>query len=222
MNLNWNSAPSRFGTALLSLILAIFVITGCGSFDAPTASGGDSEPAQPELWNPAPGDEIVPGREVPLLNDSYWEGVYGPTINPLFGRPGGGGLGGFLGGLVDDVTSVTRFIFGAVGGMVSLGDHYYVVPPGAVNGMVRFTLEYASFTGVGVDCGPSPLAFDVPVMLTLSYNNTQYENSGNPSGLRIWHVTADGTLEEVEGCIVDTNAQTVTAPVTHFSRYILG
>jgi len=196
---------------ILALGLSAFLIGGCSLLDSPTASTS-ADPGQ-DLWNPSAGDEIVSGRDVPILDDNYWEMESGTTINPAMNPRLAG------------VTPVLAPIDGANGGTVTLGRHHFTVPAGAVDGVVTFTLAYASVTGVGVDCGPSPISFDEPVMLTLSYYGTQYANSIeglDPSALRIFYAHEDGTLEEVEGCVVDLRALTVTAPVTHFSRYILG
>jgi hypothetical protein len=67
------------------------------------------------------------------------------------------------------------------------------------------------------------LSFDEPVILTLSFEGTQYSSDlSDPSDLRIFYVDEDGETHEVEGCEVNTRDNTVSAPVLHFSRYILG
>ncbi len=219
--MNWKTRLYSIGSLLMSLLLTMLLVTGCGLVDAPTASNDDPETSSFDYWNPAPGDEVESGRDVPILDDGYWEAMYGPAINPLLTRPGGS-LGGINGG-IDGLTATSRPIDGTTGGTVRLGNHSYFVPAGAVDGTVDFTMSYASITGVGVDCGPSPMSFDEPVKLTLSYAGTQYAGTdADPSSLKIYYMSEDGEMIEVEDCVVNTRDQTISAPVLHFSRYILG
>ncbi|MBK6911168.1 MAG: hypothetical protein IPK53_18430 [bacterium] len=206
--------------ALLTGILAVALFTlGCSLFEAPTANS-DSADTATDLWNPQPGDEIVPGRPIPVIMDEdYWDAP-GMDINP--NRRPVGQLG---------ATPVP--IDGAVGGIVRCGSHNFVVPVGAIDGTVNFTLALASGTGIGVDCGPSPLFFadGSPVRLSLSYAGTQYdpdycERAGieplDASQLQIWYMAPDGslTVEQAER-FFDPAAKTISVSVDHFSRYII-
>ncbi len=190
-----------FTTAIVAALvtLALFV-SGCSENPAASIPSAESDS---ELWNPAPGTQIIPGRDVPMLDDNYWENAFGPSVNPLRR-------------VLNTVENI-----GELGGTVQLGLHSYVIPPGAVSENHLFLLSLASLTGVAVDCEPSPFSFDEPVLLTLSYRFTQYDRDGaDPSNLRIYYVTPDGEFQELEST-VDTEARCVRAYVDHFSRYVL-
>ncbi len=192
---NWK----RIAVIFCSALTAFLILVGCSS--------DSSSPLDPvseaSMFNPERGFQIESGREIPFLNDNYWESQGGSQTNP------------FLFGLV------SRFI-GVLGGTVQCGNHSYSIPAGALSGMTRMTMAYASLNTVAVDCGPSPLSFLLPVTLTLSYAGTQYDDPrADPSQLRIWYMSPDGEFIPLNST-VNTNTRTVTAPVTHFSRYILG
>jgi hypothetical protein len=201
-------------TLLAALISAAFLSIGCSLMDAPTASN-DATESTPDLWSPSAGDEVVPGRPIPIIMDEmYWEtpGMVNPSVRGLTAAP-------------------PINIDGDVGGTVSCGYHNYVVPSGAVDGTLGFTMRLASTQGIGVDCGPSPLSFDVPVRLTLSYAGTQYDpdycaRAGieplDASQLEIWYVSPDGAFERVgDGRVFNPGSKTITVNVSHFSRYVI-
>ena len=187
--------------ALVCIIGIAIYMVGCSEFSAPTASQNTTD-SQQDLWNPQPGDQVVPGREVPILEEGYWESLYGPQVNP------------------SDNAGAARI--GPEGGMLVVGLHSLIVPPGALDAEteVTFRLNFASLTGVGVDCSPGGLIFNVPVILTLSYVGTQYEGLDNVE-LQIFFMPDDGELIPLP-ITIDTEANTVTAGLDHFSRYILG
>jgi hypothetical protein len=189
-------------SALFILGLGL-MLSGCSLSDSPTAP--QTSDATAELWNPQPGDQIVPGRDIPVLNSNYWESGNGSQVNPLFG----------------DLLGIVFRLLGQLGGTVNLGYHSYQVPPGAVNSLTLFSLRYASGNAVAVDCGPSPLSFNTPVTLRLSYRNTQYDNGNPPPPLQIFYMDEDGNLEALPST-VNPGQKTVSAQVTHFSRYVLG
>jgi len=194
----------------LGLAVIVLMIVGCGRFDAPTASETTND-TYSELWNPVPGEQVVPGRDVPILKEGYWRTQYGEAINP-FGLP------------------TASAVIGPAGGVLRLGRHSLMVPPGAVDHNIAFTMRYASWTGVGVDCTPSPFTFNVPVTLTLSYWGTTYEpieedgDGGDPppppTDLEVIYLAPDGSFDE-QPSSVDATALTVSAQLDHFSRYII-
>jgi hypothetical protein len=195
------------GAIGLCIMLAAWLIMGCSEINMPTASQTDSN--EENVWSPEPGFSVNGRTPIPIVNDTYWEDLYGPSVNPFRCR-----------------AVVSREIDGDVGGTVTCGYHRYDVPAGAVDGDVIFTMQIASYNGIAVDCGPSPMSFNIPVMLTLSYAGTQYDNNSNdlynPADLRIYYMTEDGDYELLDDAELNTGSKTVTAPVTHFSRYILG
>ncbi len=207
---------SRPLSLIAAVIAASLMTIGCSLFDPPTASN-DVADATVDLWAPEPGDEIVPGRPIPVIMDeNYWETP--GTVNPS------------LRGL----TGVTRVIInGAFGGTVTCGLHNYVVPSGAVSGLITFTMSLASTNGIAVDCGPSPLSFNsgAPVRITLSYAGTQYDPDYcaqrgieplDASELEIFHMSQDGDFEQQDDDReFNPSTKTISVEVSHFSRYIV-
>lgn len=200
---------------LLTLIALVAFAVGCSTVNAPTAS--NESDASTNLWNPQLGDEVQPGRQIPIiLDENYWDEP-GITVNPR--RVG---------------TLIAAPIDGDLGGTVRSGNHWYTIPAGAVDGTINFTIATASAFGIAVDCGPSPLSFTagIPVRLTLSYAGTQYdpdycERNGiealDPSELQIWYDPQDGTspIRQEHGRAFDAGTKTISVEVDHFSRYIL-
>ncbi len=202
---------------LVGLVTASLLVIGCSLLEPPTASS-DSTESSTNLWTPQLGDELVPGRQIPIiLDENYWEtpGMINPSLRGL-----------------TNVAPVP--ISGAVGGTVRCGNHNYVVPAGAISGTINFTMALASGSGIGVDCGPSPLNFNsgYRVRLTLSYAGTQYdpdycERAGieplDASLLQIWYVPANGDapIRQDMGRIFDAGTKTISVQVDHFSRYIV-
>lgn len=185
---------------VFSFILLLGLVVGCSIDGAPTHS---NTAVGSEQFNPERGFEIEPGREIPFLNDNYWESHNGIQTNPLL------------------IGIVYRWI-GILGGTVECGYHSYTVPAGGLLGLTRMSMAYASRNAVVVDCGPSPLSFLLPTTLRLSYRETQYDQPGaHPENLRIWYMDEDGEFHPVNST-VNTNTKIVSAPVDHFSRYIIG
>jgi hypothetical protein len=184
------------------VIVAGFLAAGCSSFEAPTASEPTTGSAM-GLWNPQAGDKIG-GGATPLVNSTYWESLYGAQINPAS-------------------YSVSTWI-GPNGGTLRLGPNRIDVPAGAVDSYVNFSMTYGSMTGIAVDCSPSPMTFNVPVRLTLSFWGTQYDHGrdgNNPADLRVYYMPPEGSVEELP-TEVDPQGLVVRANVNHFSRYIIG
>jgi len=67
--------------------------------------------------------------------------------------------------------------------------------------------------------GPDGTTFEIPVILTMVYDEASV---GNEDNLDIY-LYNDGTGEwEAQGALVDTVANTLTLEMTHFSRYVVG
>ncbi|MCB9365672.1 MAG: hypothetical protein H6506_04825 [Calditrichaeota bacterium] len=205
----------RPSSLLAGLMLVTAMLVGCSAITSPTASDG-SEPVS-TLWTPEPGDEVVPGRPIPMIqDDSYWE-TPGNQVNPWR----------------NPFAATPVLINGLVGGTVTCLYHSYDVPAGAVQGIISFTMVLASRNAVAVDCGPSPLDFadGAPVRLHLSYANTQYDPDWcatrgieplDASELDVWYMAPDGSLERQDvGRHFDPGSKTISVNVDHFSRYIL-
>ncbi|RPH95655.1 hypothetical protein EHM69_03745 [candidate division KSB1 bacterium] len=187
----------------IALMLTVTLLTGCGNFDSPTASQPRVNEAN-DLWNPEPGDQIIPGHEVPILNPGYWESTTGQAINPAA------------------IASRAQRV-GPQGCTISLGAHRVIIPAGAVDDFMTITIAYGSVTGIAIDCGPSPFRFNVPVTIVLSYAGTQYANNGTnatPPPLSIVYMADPETFEPLPSD-VDVTKMTVSAQTDHFSRYII-
>lgn len=121
-------------------------------------------------------------------------------------------------------------VIGPAGGSVELAGHHLVVPAGAVSHPTRFTLRLVENGFVEVDLraarasGPDAGAdvgkkgFSRPVILSLSYD--QAELSGDPEALVVAWVRPDGSLQPLRSSH-DGEGRTITAPLDHFSRYVL-
>ena len=195
----------RAAWAMSALVLVALLATGCSRFDAPTASA----PVESDigLWAPNPGDQVIPGHDVPILSEDYWESVGGKGSSAV---DGGSSL----------PPPVTMRI-GPQGGVLMLGYHRLIVPRGAVNGFVTISMSFASVNAVAVDCNPSPFIFNVPITLVLSYRDTQYEGEDGTPPLSVVYMAADGSLNPLSS-VVDPINLTVSAATDHFSRYIIG
>lgn len=70
------------------------------------------------------------------------------------------------------------------------------------------------------DAGPDGTEFDTPLTITLNYNERKIPAGINEEELYIalWNEDTE-TWDPIPGCIVDVVANTITAFITHFSRY---
>ncbi len=70
------------------------------------------------------------------------------------------------------------------------------------------------------EAGPEGTTFDRPVTITLSYNpaNVPQGTSENDLFIALWDKTS-GQWVPLANCIVNTAAKTISARITHFSRY---
>ncbi|MBL0061771.1 MAG: hypothetical protein IPP40_09910 [bacterium] len=202
---------------LLGLATASLWVIGCSLIEPPTASNDATETVN-NLWSPQLGDELVPGRQIPIiLDENYWEtpGMVNPSLRGL--------------------TNATPVPYQRYDGWNSCGVGTTIYGASrAISGTINFTLALASGSGIGVDCGPSPLNFNagVPVRLTLSYAGTQYDPDYcqrvgieplDASLLQIWYAPANGDapVRQDRGRIFDAGTKTISVQVDHFSRYIV-
>jgi hypothetical protein len=198
------STIKRAACAMSALVLVALLATGCSRFDAPTASSPSE--ADMGLWAPNPGDQIIPGHDVPILEEGYWESLGGKGTSSVDC--------GFM-----IPPRVMRI--GPQGGVLNLGHHRLIVPPGAVNDFVWISMSNASANAVAVDCNPSPFTFNLPVTLILSYRGTQYEDMDGTPPLSVIYMASNGSFQPLPS-VVDPINLTVSAATNHFSRYIIG
>lgn len=105
---------------------------------------------------------------------------------------------------------MTRTIDGA-GGTIEVGGHALVVPAGAVDGPVEFTMSSlpARMLKVRIQAqGQHSFTFRSPATLTLSYGRC---GAPDPGSLRLYKIEpgSDEVLEDLGGT-VDSAARTVT------------
>lgn len=129
---------------------------------------------------------------------------------------------------------------GAAGGSVTLAGHSLVVPEGAVDGPLCFTMDLRSGSEIDVDLHAWEMdssegckgdkaggelegtlwsqQFQLPVTLGLTYSRAT--NVSDPSDLQVaW--LKNSTQMELLGSSVDEAAQEVTSQLDHFSAYAL-
>ena len=70
--------------------------------------------------------------------------------------------------------------------------------------------------------GPDGLKFKHPIMLTLSYKGADLTGIDENNLVILYLNEEIGVWEVVEGSVVDTKKQRVSAPLSHFSRYAVG
>lgn len=115
--------------------------------------------------------------------------------------------------------STTKTI-GQWGGVISVGPHSLVIPPGALDGPVTITATIPANSNVNrVTLQPHGLQFDRPAALTMSYNNCSGLGSLLPK--RIAYV--NGVLDILYYLLSVDNIWTnkVTGKLDHFSDYAM-
>lgn len=107
------------------------------------------------------------------------------------------------------------------------------VPPGAVSGdTIVFTVEsipldellpppWGELVGPAYNFGPDDAIFDKPLTLTLQYAPVDIPPGFDELALRIARDTPIGDLFGLDGFVVNTTGQTVSADVWHFTRFVL-
>ena len=80
--------------------------------------------------------------------------------------------------------------------------------------------EDANVIGLTYDFGPDGATFDPPITLTFSYDPADIPEGGTEEDLVIaWYDEVSGEWVELEGCVVDPETNTITAPVSHFTAF---
>jgi len=81
---------------------------------------------------------------------------------------------------------------------------------------------YAKIIGLTCDLGPAGATFDPPITLTSTYDPNEIPRRASERDLAIAVWDKDtGEWVTLEGCTVDTVNNTISAPVSHFSRYTI-
>jgi len=81
---------------------------------------------------------------------------------------------------------------------------------------------YAKIIGLTCDLGPAGATFDPPITLTSTYDPNEIPRRASERDLviAVWDKDT-GEWVTLEGCTVDTVNNTISAPVSHFSRYTI-
>jgi hypothetical protein len=184
-------ARRRFAT-LFAIALTAVMLTSCADDHAPPT---------------APATAVAPNAS--LLGDVV------------------GGVTGTVGDLADGLGLVScnvkqtysaSQVIGPNGGVLKIGPHQLYVPPKALKQNVRISAVAPQGKYVQIKFEPQDLKFQRKTALTMSYAECSLL-----SPLKLKIVYADDNLEilEVLPTVVSVLTRTATAPVDHFSRYML-
>jgi hypothetical protein len=184
-------ASRRFGT-LLTIALAAVMLTSCADSPAPPTA-----PVAPIAPNPS------------LLGDLI------------------GGVTGTVGDLADGLglvscnvkkTHTASATIGRNGGTLRVGPHTLIVPRNALKENVRISAVAPKGKTVQIKFEPHGLEFQRKAALTMSYSECSLLS---PVSLRIVYVNDQFEILEVLPTVTSVLTRTATAPVDHFSRYML-
>ena len=155
-----------------------------------------------------------------------------PQAAPLLGDLGGvvDGLGNTLGGAIGGVLKITDLLtckeqkyvavtqtIGPRGGTITVGEHVLVIPQGALSKKTRITAEQMRGSANSVRFSPEGLQFERPAALTMSYKNCLLVLLPK----KIVYTTEKFEILEVLRSLDLFQRRTVTAPLDHFSRYVI-
>lgn len=184
-------ATRRF-TSIVALALAAVVLTSCADDHAPPT---------------APVSSISPNPS--LLGDVV------------------GGVTGTVGDLADGLglvscnvtkTHTASQVIGPNGGLLKIGPHQLYVPPKALKEKVRISAVAPEGKYVQIKFEPQGLKFRRKTALTMSYAECSLLS---PLHLKIVYANDDLEILEVLPTVTSVLTRTATAPVDHFSRYML-
>lgn len=193
----------------LGLALALSAGVSCTTADGPTSSVSQADEQQAYLLgNLFEGDG--------LLSDGL--------------RSGDGLVDGILDGTVSTVLNVTdllvcssqpyevtRRTIGYEGGTIQVGSHALVIPRGALRQQTTITAEQIPGRTNSVRFSPEGLRFERPAGLVMSYRNCLVVLLKK----KIVYTDENLKILEVLRSLDLFGSRTVTAPIDHFSRYVV-
>lgn len=123
-------------------------------------------------------------------------------------------------------------VIGTAGGRVSAfgGRVQLDVPAGALARDAGITVQQAIgaplpggfiLPGATYDFGPNGLTFGTPAQLTIAYNEADLPAGREEHELKLFHFV-NGSWQAVARSVVNSQANTVTGPITGFSQYGVG
>lgn len=107
---------------------------------------------------------------------------------------------------------------GPYGGTISVGDHYLVIPRGALSSTVLITATQQSGTTAEVDFQPHGLRFAKPASLRLSYGSCSAPEGNRQS---IVYLNDADQIVETPPSIDLANSEQVAGLINHFSGYAI-
>jgi len=116
-------------------------------------------------------------------------------------------------------SSSVKQTIGLLGGMMRIGPHVFVVPPGALLAPVTVSAKTAGGTGNAVAFKPEGLTFSIPAYLTLSYANCS--TNGAMAAKHVAYATDWLEIISFVPSLDDLIRQQVTGQVSHFSNYAI-
>ena len=138
-------------------------------------------------------------------------------------------LGGLLGGLTSSLLSCApqpyaadTLVVGSAGGTLHIGPHTLVIPKGALSSPVRIIGEAPSDKVVSVRFQPEGLKFNRyhPAKLTLDYKACGLVQNLLPKQI-VYTDDSLNILSFLLGSIDNLLTRQVSAPIKHFSRYVI-
>lgn len=184
-------ATRRFAS-ILALALAAVMLTSCADDTAPPTA-----PATAVTLDPSLIVDVVGGVT----------GTVGDLAKTL----------SLVSCNVEKTYSASRVI-GPDGGVLKIGPHQLYVPPRALKEKVRISAVAPAGEYVQIKFEPQGLEFKRKTSLTMSYAECSLLS---PLSLKIVYVNDDLEILEVLPTLVSVLTRTATAPVDHFSRYML-
>ena len=123
-------------------------------------------------------------------------------------------------------TSFDRHLINGTGGSVHVDGASLYVPRGALDETVHVTMEKGETREDGLwsyEFGPHGLTFDKSATLTIEVRQSDLEALGiDPSRLSVAYVShPDHADWQILGGEYDAEAETISVPIDHFSRYAL-
>ena len=106
---------------------------------------------------------------------------------------------------------------GPFGGILDVGPHHVIVPPGALTQTVTLTGRVPAGNKLQIELGPEGLEFKRPAVLILDASGC----SSLPASLYIDYVDQDGTVLQRIQAVFSALLHIIVAPIEHFSIYAL-
>ena len=203
--MKWNR---RFLT--LGLVLALSAGVSCTTADGPTSPAAQADEQQAYLLgNLFDGDGLLSGEGL-LSGDGLVGDILDGTVSTALN--------------VTDLLvcssqpyAVTRRTIGYEGGTIQVGSHALVIPRGALRQPTTITAEQIPGRANSVRFSPEGLQFERPAGLVMSYRNCLVVLLKK----KIVYTDENLKILEVLRSLDLFGSRSVTAPIDHFSRYVV-